>query len=47
MTAETLAQRMREAADTLAEVNELYTMNPEFGLWNPKTLRHEAAVIES
>jgi hypothetical protein len=42
----TLPQRMREAADTLAEANELYTFNPEHGVWSPKALRHEADVIE-
>jgi hypothetical protein len=42
-----LAHRMRAAADTLAEVNGLYSFHPEYGVWNPLQLRQEAEVVES
>lgn len=43
----TLPARMRAAADAIAEANALYAMNPEWGLWNPHSLRREADVVES
>jgi hypothetical protein len=38
---------MRDAANTLAEANALYGYQPDWGVWNPVSLRREAAVVES
>ena len=46
MSHTTLPARMREAAETLRELNSLYTYAPEHGLWNPVALEKEAKVIE-
>jgi hypothetical protein len=42
-----LPERMRQAADAVAEANALYGYNPEHGVWSPAALRKEAAVVES
>jgi hypothetical protein len=48
MTAWTvLAQKMRDAADALAEANIVYGFSPEYGVWSPTALRHEASIVES
>lgn len=47
MTGSALAARMRTAADTLAEANKVYGFNPEYGVWSPERLRHEADVVET
>lgn len=42
-----LAKRMREAADTLEEVGQVYEyMNPEHSQWSAATLRSEAYSVE-
>jgi hypothetical protein len=42
-----LAQRMREAADTLAEVAALYGYpHPQSATWAAEELRHEAQILE-
>jgi hypothetical protein len=44
----TLSERMRQAADTLAEVAALYGYpHPETVTWHAAELRHEASVIEA
>lgn len=40
-----LARDMRAAADTIRKVNKLYDFNPDYGVWSPDRLRHEADVV--
>lgn len=42
-----LARKMIEAADTIAEVNGIYSFDPEWGVWNPTSLRKEALIVAS
>lgn len=42
-----LAMKMIAAANTLAELNGIYSFDPEWGVWNPASLRREAAVVAS
>lgn len=42
-----LARKMREAADTIAEVNGIYSFDPDWGVWNPTSLRKEADIVET
>lgn len=42
-----LAERMREAAQTLREANKVYGYNAEHGVWSPVGLEKEAAVVET
>lgn len=40
-----LPDRMRAAADTLAEANALYGFQADWGAWNPHELREEARML--
>ena len=41
-----LAQRMIDAANTIAQLNAQYDLGPNTP-WEPETLRHEAEIVAS